>query len=57
MKSRRLFTLLTLLGVFACSGAALALDPRHEESLYNLGNCLVELGEPAAALTRFGREG
>ncbi|MCB0217459.1 MAG: VCBS repeat-containing protein [Chloroflexi bacterium] len=33
--------------------AALALDPRHEESLYNLGNCLVELGEPAAALTRF----
>jgi tetratricopeptide (TPR) repeat protein len=27
----------------------LELDPRHEDSLYNLGNCRLEMGEYAAA--------
>ncbi len=32
---------------------ALALHPAHEDSLYDLGNCLAELGEFDLALTRF----
>jgi tetratricopeptide (TPR) repeat protein len=32
---------------------ALALDPRHEDSLYYLGNCLVEIGKTDEALERF----
>jgi tetratricopeptide (TPR) repeat protein len=35
--------------------AALALNPRHEESLYNLGNCLLEMGDYPGALEQFAR--
>jgi len=34
---------------------ALALDPRHEDSLYYLGQCRRELSEPAAARAAFER--
>ncbi|MCB2016520.1 MAG: hypothetical protein KDF54_03240 [Hydrogenophaga sp.] len=40
MKSRRLFTLLTLLGVFACSGAALALDPPKERPILTISGMI-----------------
>jgi Tfp pilus assembly protein PilF len=32
---------------------ALELDPRHEDSIYYLGNCLAETGDPDGALQRF----
>jgi hypothetical protein len=32
---------------------ALTLDPKHEDSLYSLGNCLFELGEYARAVERY----
>ena len=34
---------------------ALALDPRHEDALYYLGQCRRELGQPAAARAAFER--
>lgn len=33
---------------------ALAIDPKHEDSLYYLGLCLAETGDPASALTQLG---
>jgi tetratricopeptide (TPR) repeat protein len=34
---------------------ALTLDPAHEDSLYNLGNCFYELGEVAVAVKNYER--
>jgi len=34
---------------------ALALKPGHEDSLYYLGNCLAEVGDPEGALERFAQ--
>jgi tetratricopeptide (TPR) repeat protein len=39
----------------ALYGQSLALDPRHEDALYYLGQCRRELGDPAAARAAFER--
>ena len=52
-------TALRMKGAFADAARtyeeALALDPRHEDSLYYLGQCLQELGQPVGARKAFTR--